>query len=108
MPYSLECLNQTLFESLLSLAAASSAQLIFGLNIHPATGKPSPPQGPWDPSSARFLLAAAKAAGSAIGYVELGESDLQHRLYARVAVGASLPARPLPLRRQSRPKYAAP
>jgi hypothetical protein len=77
VPYSLECLNQTLFESLLALAAASSAQLIFGLNIHPATGKPSPPQGPWDPSNARFLLAAAKAAGSAIGYVELGEWDLR-------------------------------
>jgi hypothetical protein len=74
VPFSLECLNATLLDGLLALAAAADAQLIFGLNIHPAGG-PSPPQGPWDPSNARFLLGAAKAAGSAIGYVELGNEQ---------------------------------
>jgi len=75
-PFEYECLNETLFSHLLALADAAGAQLIFGLNVHPATGAPSPPKGPWDPSNARFLLAEAKRRGASIGYLELGVSGL--------------------------------
>ena len=75
VPFSYECLNATLFDNLLSLAGAAGAPIIFGLNIHPATGAPSPPKGAWDASNARFLLAEAQRRGSPISHVELGNEQ---------------------------------
>jgi hypothetical protein len=69
-PFAYECLNASLWEGLLGLASSAGAQIIFGINIHPATGAPSPPKGPWDPSNARTLLADAKLRGAPIGYLE--------------------------------------
>ena len=73
-PFVYECYNQSLFDNMVALAGAAGAQIIFGLNIHPATGAPSPPKGPWDPSNARFLLAELKRVNAPLGYLELGAS----------------------------------
>jgi len=70
-----ECLNKTLFDNVSALAAASGAALIFGVNIHPVTGKPSPPQGPWDPTNARELFTYARAHKVDVGYVEIGNEQ---------------------------------
>lgn len=75
VPFSYECLNATLFDNMLSLSAASGAPIAFGINIHPATGKPSPPAGPWDPSNARFLLAEAQKRGNPLSELELGNEQ---------------------------------
>ena len=75
-PFAYECLNTTLFSNLLALAGEANAPLVFGLNIHPATGAPSPPKGPWDPSNARFLLAEAQRRGNLISHLECAFSRM--------------------------------
>ena len=74
-PFVRECLNVTLGANLFALAAAAGAQMVFGLNIHPATGQPSPPKGPWDPTNARVLLTENQRRGSPIQYLEVGNEQ---------------------------------
>jgi heparanase 1 len=72
---SYECLNQTVWDSLVSLSTASGAPLIFGLNIHPANSGDSPPKGPWNATNARAALTFAKAQGAPIYGLELGNEQ---------------------------------
>ena len=70
-----KCLNVTTYSGLMNLALNAGIEFIFGLNIHPDTGKPSPPSGPWDPSNAKALLTDMKKRGVAVGYLEIGNEQ---------------------------------
>ena len=98
-PFAYECLNATLFDSLLALSGAAGTPIIFGLNIHPATGAPSPPAGPWDPTNARFLLAEAQRRGSPLSHLELGNEQAREE-GGRGAGATSLVPRTLPAQTQ--------
>ena len=84
-PFVYECLNTSTLSALLGLAEAAGAPVIFGVNIHPATGAPSPPKGPWDPTNARFLLAEAQRRGNVLSHVDQGNEQVSDaRVHARV------------------------
>jgi len=85
-----QCLNTTTYTGLVNLAMNAGIEFIFGLNIHPDTGKPSPPAGPWDPSNAKSLLTDMKAKGVAVGYLEIGneQNDLMTALQQAQALEA--------------------
>jgi hypothetical protein len=70
-----ECLNETVWGSLSSLAGATGAPMIFGLNIHPAGSGDSPPKAAWNATNAKAALAFAKAQGAPIFGFELGNEQ---------------------------------
>ena len=107
-PGKYECLNQTWWDSLTALSAATGAPLIFGLNIHPADSGESPPKAAWNGTNARDALAFAKAQGAPVFGLELGneqntimtaaEQAAAFRVLAGVVdevFGSSSPSRPL-------------
>jgi heparanase 1 len=85
-----QCLNTTTYTGLVDLVVKSDTEFIFGLNIHPDTGKPSPPKGPWDSSNAKALLTDMKAQGIPIGYLEIGNE--QNDLMTATQQGQALEA----------------
>lgn len=79
VPYVNECLNETLYNGVVTLATAARAGLIFGLSLLPfnATYHPNPYPRPdanweWDSTNAEALLRYAKASGTALWGLELG------------------------------------
>ena len=70
-----ECLNQTVWDSLASLSAASGTPLIFGVNIHPADSGDSPPKAAWNGTNARAALTFMKAQGAPLFGLELGNEQ---------------------------------
>ena len=70
-----ECLNETLWDGLQALSAASSAPLIFGVNIHPASSGESPPKAAFNATNARALLLHAKARAQPLFGLELGNEQ---------------------------------
>lgn len=85
IPHVQECLNTSMLDALLDFSAAVRTPLVFGLTLHPARSGPSPPDGPWNGTNARALLAyvrrkeqQASGNGSASAYfagLELGNED---------------------------------
>jgi hypothetical protein len=70
-----ECLNATTAADLFAFAGATDSALVFGLNIHPASGGPSPPKAPWNSSNARALLSWALATNQTPHALELGNEQ---------------------------------
>jgi len=83
VPYVNECLNASLFAGVAAIASAARAGLVFGLSLLPfnATYRPDPYPRPvaawtWDSTNAAALLRAAKASGTPLWGLELGNEVL--------------------------------